>query len=132
MRICKTLKKKNHGLVHGILGYICTSEKYSIIKNQAWAIEKQPVERGKHEVHFRCFFIKCWNRNATGDKTNPMKSLSACDSSYSNTKLIQEIHIRKILKGVPGTTKSFNNFRIGGSFFPQKGGWLKPWPRHYW
>ena len=31
------------------------------------------------------FFIKCWNRHATsGNKTNPMKSLSACDSCHSN------------------------------------------------
>ena len=69
-----------HGLVPGILEYIYNSEKYRIIKNLAWAIEKQPVKRGKHVVHFRCFFIK-WN--GTGGKTNSMKSLSACDSAYS-------------------------------------------------
>ena len=34
-------------------------------------------------------------------------------------ELIQEIHLRKILKG-SGITKSFNNFGIGGSKFKQK------------
>ena len=34
-------------------------------------------------------------------------------------ELIQEIHIRKILK-VSGITKSFNNFGIGESKFKQK------------
>ena len=58
MKICKTLKQKNHGLVQGILEYY-TSENYSIIKNQAWEIAKQSVERGKCAVHFRCFCITC-------------------------------------------------------------------------
>ena len=80
----QNFEERSHGLLHGILEYIYTSEKYSIIKNQPWAIEKQPVKRGKRAFHFRCFFIKCSNRHATGDKTNSLKSLSACDSSYSN------------------------------------------------
>ena len=54
----QNFEEKNHGLVHGTLEYY-TSETYSIIKNQAWAIEKEPVEGGKRVVHFRCFFIKC-------------------------------------------------------------------------
>ena len=83
MKICKKFEEKNHGLVHGVLEHY-TSEKYSIIKNQAWAIKKQSVERGKCAVHFRWFCIKCWDCHATGGKTNSMKSLSACDSSYSN------------------------------------------------
>ena len=49
-------EERSHGLVHGILEYIYTSEKYSIIKNQPWAIEKQPVERGKRAVFFSMFF----------------------------------------------------------------------------
>ena len=52
MKICKNFEEKNHSLVHGILEYY-TSETYSIIKNQAWAIAKQPAERGKRAVHFR-------------------------------------------------------------------------------
>ena len=52
----QNFEEKKHGLVHGILEYIYTSEEYSIIKNQAWAIEKQLAdERGKRAVHFQCF-----------------------------------------------------------------------------
>ena len=51
----QNFEEKKHGLV-GILEYIYTSEKYSIIKNQAWAIEKQLAdERGKRAVHFNVF-----------------------------------------------------------------------------
>ena len=28
------------------------------MKNPAWAIKKQPAERGKRTVHFRCFLHK--------------------------------------------------------------------------
>ena len=70
----QNFEERSHGLVHGILEYIQ--------HGQPWAIEKQPVERGKRAVHFRCFFIKCSNRHATGDKTNSMKSLSACVSWF--------------------------------------------------
>ena len=80
----QNFEEKNHGLVHGILQYY-TSEKYSIIKNQAWAIEKEPAERGKRAVHFRCFCIKCWNRHATGSKQIPWNHCQhVSDSSYSN------------------------------------------------
>ena len=40
------------------------------IKNPAWAIKKQRAERGKRAVHFRCFCIKRWNRQATAGNTN--------------------------------------------------------------
>ena len=65
MKICETLKEKNHGLVHQILEELLniTPRKNPTvavqnIKNPAWAVEKQPIERGKHTVHFRCFLHK--------------------------------------------------------------------------
>ena len=48
------------------------------IKNPAWEIKKQPAERGKRAVHFRCFCIKCWNRHATAGNTNSMKLYLMC------------------------------------------------------
>ena len=53
--ILRNFEGKNHGLVHGILEELLYLSK----KNPAWAIKKQPVERGKREVHFRCVCIKC-------------------------------------------------------------------------
>ena len=111
----QNFEEKKHGLV-GILEYIYTSEKYSIIKNQAWAIEKQLAdERGKRAVHFQCFFIKCWNRHATGNKTNPMKSLWFMLLKFFWSRFKGYMY-KKISKG-SGITKSFNNFAIGGSKF---------------
>ena len=58
----RNFEGKNHGLVHQILEELLniTSRKNPTvavqnIKNPAWAVEKQPIERGKHTVHFRCF-----------------------------------------------------------------------------
>ena len=65
-------EEKKHGLVHGILEYIYTSEEYSIIKNQAWAIEKQLAdERGKHAVHFQCFSLNVETVTQPGIKQIP-------------------------------------------------------------
>ena len=129
MKICKNFEEKNHSLVHGILEYY-TSEKYSIIKNQAWAIAKQPAERGKRAVHFRCFCIKCWNRHITGDKTNSMKSSSACNSSYSNlvwadsrdkcTKNFKSIRNYRVLTILESGDQNFSKKQ--GKVAPQKGG----------
>ena len=61
----RNFEGKNHGLVHQILEELLniTSRKNPTvavqnIKNPAWEVEKQTVERGKHTVHFRCFCIK--------------------------------------------------------------------------
>ena len=61
MKFCETLKEKNHGLVQGILEELLYLGKALVqhIKNPVWAIKKQPAERGKRAIHFRCFCIKC-------------------------------------------------------------------------
>ena len=119
----QNFEERSHGLVHGILEYIYTSEKYSIIKNQPWATEKQPVERGKRAVHFRCFFIKCSNRHATGDKTNSMKSLSACVSwfkRYIYEKFEKDQELQRVLTILESGDQNLS--KKHGISRPQKGG----------
>ena len=60
MKFCETLKEKITVWYIELL-YLSITPTVVVqhIKNPAWAIKKQPVERGKRELHFRCFCIKC-------------------------------------------------------------------------
>ena len=60
MKFCETLKEK---LTAWYVQFIIIPQQSPTvvvqqIKNPAWAIKKQPAERGKRAVNFRCFCIK--------------------------------------------------------------------------
>ena len=64
MKFCKTLKEK---VTAWYMEFLITPQKSPTvvvqhIKSPAWAIKKQPAERGKRAVHFRCFLHKIFKQ----------------------------------------------------------------------